>query len=215
MGYCNGNFFSDYNHDAVQAYLERYTAINASAMPSAPVEGYLQLSGEINATGVILSPAAVPSVPVTRQARGSHEVRIRTTAGATQSAFFTPAVISDVPQSSSHFVVAMADPGELASVEIFDGARLLPIQNVGNLKAALAFRWNEDSGALTVRWNAEALPFLSAFHVAGDGSRRVLGVNLSGPSATLDTSSLTPGGSFDLVFSDSVVARRMVVNRLD
>jgi hypothetical protein len=215
MGYCNGNFFSDYNHDAVQEYLERYTAINASALVPAPVEGYLQLSGEISATGVSFSPAAVLPVPVTRQARGSHEVRIRTTAGATQSAFFTPAVIADAPQSSSHFVVAMTDPGEVASVEVFDGTRSLPIQNVGNLRAALAFRWNEDSGALTVRWNAEALPYLSAFHVDRDGSRRVLGINLNGPSATLDTTSLTPGGSFDLVFSDSVVARRMVVNRVN
>ena len=213
MGYCNGNFLSDYNHDAVQEYLERYTATTASARAPAPAEGYLQLSGAISATGVSFAPAAVLPVPVTRQARGSHELRIRTAAGATQSAFFTPAVISDAPQDSSHFVVAMADPGEVASVEVFAGTRSLPIQNAGNLKAALAFRWNEGAGALTVRWNAEALPFLSAFHVAGDGSRRVLAINLNGPSATIDTTSLTPGGAFDLVFSDAVVARRMVVNR--
>jgi hypothetical protein len=66
---------------------------------------------------------------------------------------------------------------------------------------------------LTVRWNAEALPFLSAFHIGSDGSRAVLGISTSGPSATFDTNSLPPGGSFDLVFSDAVAARRIVVTR--
>ena len=213
MGYCNGNFLSDYNHDAVQEYLERYTASSANARSLAPVDGYLQLSGEISAAGVSFSPASIAPVPVTLQARGSHELRVKTTSGATQSAFFTPAAIADAPAGSSHFVVAMADPGEVASVEVFDTARPLPLLNAGNLRAALAFRWSEASGQLTVRWNAEALPFLSAFHIASDGSRAVLGINTSGPSATFDTNSLPPGGSFDLVFSDAVAARRIVVTR--
>lgn len=215
MGYCNGNFLSDYNHDAVQDYLERYTASSANARSPAPADGYLQLSGEISAAGVSFSPASVLPVPATLQARGSHELRVKTTSGATQSAFFTPAVIADGRAGSSHFVVAMADPGEVASVEVFDATRPLPILNAGNLRAALAFRWSEASGQLTVRWNAEALPFLSASHIASDGSRAVLGINTSGPSATFDTNSLPPGGSFDLVFSDAVAARRIVVTRTD
>jgi hypothetical protein len=70
----------------------------------------------------------------------------------------------------------------------------------------------EAGGKATLRWDAEATPFLSVTWT--DGTRRLnLAQDLQGGEVTLDTQELPTGGRFEFIVSDGLNAQRVELSR--
>ena len=69
----------------------------------------------------------------------------------------------------------------------------------------------EEGLSLVVRWQGD--PFLSVFHVAGDGTRTALGLWHTGGEARLALQNLPPGGAFEVQLSDGLGVRRQLFPR--
>jgi hypothetical protein len=134
MGYCNGQWFSDYNLNGVSRFLEaRPQALKDVAMA-------LQLAGDVNAaqkpeagelivvSGVIGAGGAAELAPLRAvradprrvqnlPAGGSHVLRIVTRDGRTIEQRFDPTPLDHVP-GEGHFVLRLPHPGAIERVEV-------------------------------------------------------------------------------------------------
>ena len=139
MGYCGGTFFSDYNYNRVQVYLEARSSPVAQAMkilavgaagnqsslgslgslgsPESP--GYLVLSGTIDAKGVSMGPAHAtttgPRAPVS--ADSPYSMRLTTDAGQVLEYPVMVSEVADAP-GSAYYSRTLPNPGAVAKVEL-------------------------------------------------------------------------------------------------
>lgn len=216
MGYCSSSWFSTYNYDYVQQFLENRTAAAGAAVVQARsaaalagatkkrATGYLTLSGLMTEAGVALAPAQVlPSPPYPLHAVGPYTMTIRTKAGETVNMNFTATDISHTDAKS--FAVVVPDPGPVHSVEISKGLRAVPLIKVGTHARTLSVSatttstrasttWLLESEHVTVRWNAAADPFLAVTLVHADGRRELIASELEGGEVRVATG-IRPAGT--------------------
>ncbi|WP_211452189.1 IPT/TIG domain-containing protein [Collimonas antrihumi] len=236
MGYCGGTWFSDFSYVRAQQFAESRTAAipqplvlaaAASVATSAPApDGYLTISGELTAQGVLLRPASASAAKTgadTATARSIHELRLHTVSGQTYKLPFEPVSVADATDETSHFWVSLPNPGEIASIEVLRNGQLqvmrqpkqaqsLKITNqattAGNAQAmASSVSWATRNGRLAITWNAVLEPFLSVIYVSPAGVKTVLGSGLQNGNASIDIKDLPSGGRFDLSLSSSIQAR--------
>jgi hypothetical protein len=232
MGYCSGNWFSDYNAAGVQAFLERLPGA-AFAIQGGEM---LQVSGFVTRGSGQIAPVravrgAVASVP-----GGSHRLRLTTLDGTVVEHAFEPLEIDHLP-GEWHVRVQLPSPGPLAGVEVVSprGAVLAAIgpgERVRALGAGGAAREGDFGGGVAgatgaeplpgpwaaaerhaggwrLTWNASATPWASVAVRVG-GQRRVLAVDATGgaldvPPAALE--GLPAGGVIEVSLSDGLDAR--------
>jgi hypothetical protein len=231
MGYCGGTWFSDFSYVRAQQFAESRTAaipqplvLNAAASVAAP-DGYLTISGELTAQGVLLHPAAATAAKVeadTATARSVYALRLHTSSGQTYQLPFEPVGVADAAGETSHFWVSLPNPGEIASIEVLRNGQLQTMQQpkqAQNLKIASqaaaantqamasSASWTVQGGRLAITWNAALEPFMSLMYVSPAGAKTVLGSGLQNGSASFDISGLPSGGRFELSLSSSIQAR--------
>ena len=232
MGYCGGTFFSDYNYNKVQAYLEarsapvvqnmKRLAVAAAVAPS-PL-GYLVLSGTIDARGIAMNPAqATTTGPRGPVAPGSpYLLRLTTQAG---QVFDHPVMVSEVADAPGnvYYSRTLPNPGAVTKVELLKhGVVVPPAQPAGPVmhiasaslgETARTASWAEANGVLRLDWNAVVEPFAAVTHIANDGKRTVLGLRLQGGVAAIDTRALAAGGRFEISFASLTSARLVTLAR--
>ncbi|MDC8760632.1 IPT/TIG domain-containing protein [Janthinobacterium fluminis] len=223
MSYCKGAWFSDYSYKRAQQFAEsRNTSVAtlraASVAPAA--DGYLTISGQITANGVRLRPALATATRLTPEVTGNyheHTLRVHTVAGETFDLPFDAAAIGDGQEGSRHFRVSLANPGEIASVEVLAGGRSVPqlaqrsvAANVASAAATASSTgvdWKLKNGKLELQWNASAEPYASVLYIAPNGVKTVLASALTGGAASLDVRALPAGGKFDVSLATNLKAR--------
>jgi hypothetical protein len=233
MGYCNSAWFSTYNYDYVQKFLENRTAAaqataaqiqmlaQASSAGASSDRRFLVLSGLIGQHGVTLAPAQVlPFAPIAPQAGGPYSMAIRTVAGEViKIDFAAPDVSHDAAKS---FTVVLPDPGPVASVEVSKALRAIPMANASTraraqsatsasaAKGASSVVWALAGEHLAVRWNAATEPFLAVTLAHQDGRRELIASELTGGEARVQTGSRPAGTRVELSLGSEFGARVVV-----
>lgn len=217
MSYCGGTVFSDYNYRLMQTFLTPSDAVKAQAAEAKAVaQDVLLVSGSISGRKVEINPAktlfAKPDA-----SSGPYVLRVQTSAGQIVDQAFTPQSL-DHDGDNQHFSVLVPKVDNIASISVIkDGATLAQAQAKvvnGRAKTLAAgagraqVQVKEAGGKVTLRWDADAVPFLSVTWT--DGARRLnLAQDLQGGEATLDTHELPAGGRFELIVSDGLNAQRV------
>ena len=231
MGYCGGTWFSDFSYVRAQQFAESRTlaipqplVLAATGADIVAADGYLTISGELTAQGVLLHPASASAAKLrndTASAKSTYELRVHTVAGQTFKLPFDPVGVADAKDETSHFWVSMPNPGEISTVEVLHNGQVLAMRQPGQVQRAKvatqasgaaqgmasSVGWTVQNGRLSLTWNAAQEPFLSLMYVAPNGAKTVLGNRLQNGSATLDISGLPSGGRFDLSLSSAMQAR--------
>lgn len=234
MGYCSSSWFSTYNYDHVQQFLENRTAATQTgavqARSAAALAGttkrraieYLTLSGLITEAGVALAPAQVlPNPPYPPHAVGPYTMTIRTKAGETINVNFTAADVSHADAKS--FAVVVPHPGPVHSVEFSKGLRAVPLVKTSTRAQALSVSasaeltrasttWVLESEHVTVRWNATADPFLAVTLVHADGRRELIASELGGGEVRLATGIRPAGTRVELGLGSEFNARTLIAD---
>lgn len=238
MGYCSGNWFSDYNAAGVQAFLER--------LPGAAfaVQGgdMLQVSGFVTRGSGELAPVRAVRGAVTTAPGGSHLLRLVTREGTVVEHAFEPLEVDHLP-GEWHVRVQVPSPGPLASIEVVSPrgavlASLGPDDRARALGAGGAAREGTTGGAVVapalagstagpwaaaerhaggwrLTWNASATPWASVAVRVG-GQRRVLAIDARGGELHLPAPSLEglpAGGVIEVSLSDGLDAQMVELAR--
>jgi len=232
MGYCRSSWFGAYNYGYVQQFLENRTAAQtaaavalqtrAAAMKVADEDrrGYLVLSGRITNEGLTLgSTQVLPTPPIVPHLAGPYTMTIRTVAGQTLLAPFTPSEMGDGPGVS--FTVVIPNPGPVASVEVTKAMRVIPqttkgsrakTQTVSAAQVRPAVSWLLEPEGISVHWNATAEPTLSITLVHADGRREVIASELGGGDVRIGTGVRAAGSQIELTLGNEFSARTVVAH---
>lgn len=233
MGYCKSSWFSTYNYDYVQKFIENRTAAAQATTSQARVaaaqatatgkrlRGYLTLSGLITGKGVMLAPAQIlPQPPVPPHSDGPYTMTIRTTIGEIINVNFTASDVSHADAKS--FTVVVPDPGPVQSVEVSKSLRAIPLAKASTRtralsagapapKAAQAFTtWALEDEHVTVRWNTAADPFLAVTLVHPDGRRELIASELATGEVRVPTRTRSAGTKVELTLGSEFGARTLV-----
>ena len=227
MGYCSGNWFSDYNLREVQRFLEArpQTAPNVEPMAAAAGTGktagdVLVISGVIGLDGLRLAPVQAVRGVATVAAAGDYQVRLRTTAGAVVDVPFDAVPVDHAMPLERHFFVRVPSPGLLASIEVLRGGAVVAmrsappsaIEAVRAASAVAAIDAIEAAGEVMLTWDAARHAYISVTHVGTEG-RRVLALDARGGRLALPTTGLPVGGVFEVSLSDGVNTELRVLPR--
>lgn len=219
MGYCSGEWFSDYNYRRMQTHLEAQPQANTVTGPSSEqMADMLLIAGSIGSSGVRLRPVqALRGAPSYRT--GKYTLRLVTRDGRTIDSPFNADAVDHADSPERHFSLAVLNPGPVDRIEVWDGLSRLPAGGVAakaqsNVHGAepLAIDWSETGGELVVRWNTAAASHVSVTHVK-DGKRTVLAMQGQGGLLRLDTGGLPAGGVFELSLSDGLNAELVTLAR--
>ena len=154
-------------------------------------------------------------------AGGPYVLRVQTAGGEVKDYAFAAQSL-DHDGDQLHFSVLVPKADNIVGISVLrDGATLAQAQaRVTNARQkALAagtsraqVQVKEAGGKATLRWDAEATPFLSVTWT--DGTRRLnLAQDLQGGEVTLDTQELPTGGRFEFIVSDGLNAQRVELSR--
>lgn len=231
MSYCGGTVFSDYNYRLMQTYLTPADASAAAAQvkgaaassdgdAQAAAQDVMLVSGTIRGRQVAINPVKT-LVAKPDRVGGPYQLRVQTTSGEVKDYAFTAQSL-DHDGDQQHFSVLVPKTENLASISVLrDGSTLAQAQaRVSNArqKAMAAgssraqVQLKEAGGKATLRWDADATPFLSVTWT--DGTRRLnLAQDLQGGEAILDTHELPSGGRFEFIVSDGLNAQRVELSR--
>ncbi len=209
MGYCGGQWFSDYNLNGVSRFLEaRPQALkDVAAAIEADVAGHwLVVSGTVDAAGPVqIAPLRSTASGAPRAsaleagAGGAYLLRLFTADGRTIDQRFDPTTLDHAP-GIAHFTLRLPHPGvRVERVEVRRATQVLASRSAakgpsanrsqaptapGATTAATppAGPWAEmasDGDALVLRWDAEQRPYASATLVVGR-ARHVLALEATG-----------------------------------
>jgi len=221
MGYCDGEWFSDYNYSRVQTFMQSFAYPQITPFAE-PVE-MLDFVGDIRDGKVRLAPPGARMATQPYAGGGAFTLRVTTAAGAVVEVPFTPVKVADEAGSSlQHFHVALPNPGTIAKVEVLQGALMLPVtldsppvaaaQWVGDTaSSASPLSWSEANGALTVTWDAARYPVLRVRQIGAEPM--VLALQLTGGKATLPLTGVPAGGKWEFSLSGGFNARSLTLAR--
>jgi hypothetical protein len=217
MGYCDGEWLSDYNYSKAQAYQESGATKAAAVYTTA--QAMVEFSGSIAADGSVTLRPALARIETRRPVgTGEHTLRLKTRDGHIIDEAFTAVPVMDGRGAMAHFRVMLKSPGTISSVEVLKHGRSLPttLAMPGRVRAAASsgregveepsVQWSESAGDLKLTWNATAWPLLQVRYRKGS-STVVLAGNLSGGSASVSTRGLASGGRFEFSLSQGLNAR--------
>ncbi|WP_172201655.1 IPT/TIG domain-containing protein [Niveibacterium sp. COAC-50] len=221
MGYCDSEWFSDYNYSRVQTFMQSFTYPQITPFAE-PIE-MLDFFGDIRDGKVRLAPPGARMSTQPYAAGGAFTLRVTTAVGAVVEVPFTPVKVADEAGSSlQHFHVALPNPGTIAKVEVLQGAMTLPLtldsppvaaaQSVGDTAtSASPLSWSEANGVLSVTWDAARYPVLRVRQLGTEPM--VLALQLTGGKATLPLTGVPAGGKWEFSLSGGFNARSLTLAR--
>ena len=138
MGYCDGEWFSEYNYHKIATFAAGVTAGGVSAMIAAPMahamaddpaptEAVLHLSGSISEANskATLSPVKKAQGGYVTPNKGAYILRLYTQGGALIERRFNADRVEDGQADGKHFFLTVPSPGKLSRIEILKGERVL------------------------------------------------------------------------------------------
>jgi Peptidase M66 len=215
MSYCGQNgkqWVSSYMYNKAQTALEAdppqaTSVVNSAALTTADSgaginERLVIVSGRIHNGAIELRPLEGFTGHASTPRPGEYTLRLETASGVTETPFKTQEIAHD---DTSSFVFTVPDRGDVTAVEIRkDGTRLLrQTAGVRPLSVWTEPELREHAGKLELRWDMNAFHTATLVHVATDGERTVVGLQLE-RATTLDVRGLPAGGRFDLTLSDGL-----------
>ncbi|WP_374535645.1 IPT/TIG domain-containing protein [Chitinimonas taiwanensis] len=220
MGYCGGQWFSDYAYSKVQAHLEAwlYPSGSAKQLFRAPVE-LVEISGSIGLDGVRFEPVR-GSLGQPQQDEGDHVLQVQLANGSVLNAPLRAVQVADASVPTAHFKLKLAKPvAEIVGLQLLRQGKALPLAGTKPQSAARQtgdssgprLAWREQAGQLTLSWDVRRYRYLSVQHIGQ--ANTVLARQLEGGQAKLDTRALPQGGQWQLVLSDGLHTRLMRVAR--
>ncbi|MGQ5523520.1 IPT/TIG domain-containing protein [Chitinimonas sp. PSY-7] len=217
MGYCsNSSWFSDYNYNATQTYLQSITF--PLVINQAPETDLLVISGRVDMNGVRFATPTAQRGFARYDAGGAYVLRITLADGTVREQPVRSVPVEDGAPGLEHFSLAIPYSGPLAKLEMFKNGRLLNNQSVSTaamqtkvVDSAPSVSWREQDGMLLVSWNAAAFPSLTVTQVGSE--RRVLAMNLSGGSAKIPLTGIPAGGQYEFALAHALDARLLYGKR--
>ncbi|MDH0864566.1 hypothetical protein [Mitsuaria sp. GD03876] len=238
MSYCDGTVFSDYHYRKMQRHVtggrggvaagaSASTAAGMTASVEKAAREVLLISGLLRDGQVEFSPVKALFAKPDASA-GPYLLRVQTTSGEIRDVAFTARSLGH-RDDVRHFSAIVPRADAIASISVLrDGVMLRQVPtpsraNGGRTRRAVPaggtsgvagaqVRMTEAAGEASVRWHAQAAPFLTVTWT--DGTRRLnLAQDLEGGEATLDTQALPAGGRFEFIVSDGLNARRVELAR--
>lgn len=216
MSYCDPQWISDYNYEAIQRYLEQNPP-SATSVLSQLSQTVLLIGGKIRGSLVTLEPIlrlqAAPSSPEA----GPYRLRLQTSSGPREIPFDTykvasphgPGVAPGAGDPEEHFSLLLPDPGDLQLLEVLRGGSPILRRDLSLTRMSTddpAIRLSELGGSLTLTWVPSVFPYASVAHL-GQG-RTTLAFSLTGGEARLPTQGLPPSGRWEVALSDGFNTRR-------
>ncbi|MDI4633880.1 hypothetical protein J7U46_12555 [Pelomonas sp. V22] len=224
MSYCSGTWFSDYSYYRAQQRLHtaqpssmpsnlaaRTVAQVAMAAPASQAGALLLITGEIGPQGLRLAAPWTYSGQADEPASGPYVLSLTLASGEQRRWRFDAPPLEHAPQIR-HFHFSIAHPGAIAALSIAREGQVLHAQ--GDASAAgrrraqqAAAAWPQlqaqlAEGRLSLQWDGQRWPLLSATQLGKDGKRRVLAQGLSGGQARIEISG--EAQAFELSFSDGL-----------
>jgi hypothetical protein len=222
MGYCNGNWFSDYNWREVQRFLEArpQPAAATAAAGGTPTAETLVVAGRIDASGVHFEPVQRARGTATAVPSGEYRLRVRAADGGTFEFPFDAVEVDHANPPEQHFFVTLPAPGPVAQLDVLRDGGVLQhgpdsrarVQGVTAPRGAPSIRWQETGTRLALTWDVAAAPVISVTHVL-NGVRTAVALHLTGGLADLDVSALARGGEFEFSLSSGPDAHLVVAPR--
>ena len=228
MSYCNGATFSDYNYRKIQVYLTPTAKLEKTGA-SGPVSGaaagpqeLLLISGQIDAGKLEIRPLKTMLGEVKPSLEGPYTLRITTAQGTTEYRFDTKQI--DHMPEMQRFGFTIAHPGAITSMSIVKGdATLMQSEaktsgsTAENAKQSAAsdkpkVQVSEQGGMLKLSWDHARHPYLTATYING-AQRSTMAQDLEGGTASLPTTGMAAGGSFEFSLSDGLNTTRLSQNR--
>jgi hypothetical protein len=225
MGYCDGDWFSDYTYSAIQTWLEarpQAAPLVVSAFAGSGGDAARELvlvSGAIGLAGSridsVQAARGVPRVPP----GGEFVLRLNTLAGERFDVPFDATAVDHASPPERHFQVRVPDPGPLRSIEVLRGdvpvvVRGGPASGTATKSGAGALvSADESGGVLTLSWDAARHPTATVVHVAAGGARTGLALRVQGGGVALRTDALPAGGAFEIALSDGLNTERTTLAR--
>jgi hypothetical protein len=228
MGYCSGIWFSDYNYRFVQQFLEYQRSRTGNLVQTqmaASATDLITLQGVVTADGVTLRPVRASRGVPRASDGGDYTLRLVLRDGRTVEQRFTTLEVDH--DEGRHFSVVLPNPGAIASVSVLHKGAPLPVilpLAGGALKQANAVSpdapvdtaptvtWSERGASLQLQWDSARYPHAAVTFVRG-AERRVLGLQLTGGQARVNTVGLPAGGEFELSLSDGLNAQVISLKR--
>jgi hypothetical protein len=188
MSYCNPQWVSNYNYEAVQRFLE-----NNPPSPLSLSEEGLLFSGRIRGDEVVFDPPLRLAVaPVGKPSP------YRILADGVES----PAYVLEDSEGVLHFQ-AKLPLGSWNRLALYrDGVLLKEVVAPLMFQAEPNVDLKEVGGFVEVRWTG--YPYLSLAHLAVDGGRTTLGLFAQGGEARFPIQGLPRGGQFEVQLSDGL-----------
>jgi Peptidase M66 len=224
MSYCDGDTFSDYNYRKMQVFLtpsDRAAQQATKGAASSPQE-LLLVSGQIAGDTAELTPVKSLFGRAKLPNDGPYTLRIVTAQGSTDYRFSPKELDHD--GTVQHFSFSIPHPGAIVSMTVFkDGATLMQSQakpaSTERAKRASTekpqMQISEQGGVLRLTWDHTTYPYLTVTHVAdlAGKQRSTLAQDLQGGTASLPTTGLPAGGSYELSLSDGMNTVRVTHSR--
>lgn len=232
MGYCGGQWFSDYSINGVMRFLEARPQVlkDVQAKPGAAGD-LIVVAGTMDiASGAVeLAPLRTARADGRREAApaaaGAYLLRLAMADGRAIERRFDVTMLDHAP-GVGHFLLRLPHPGgRVAGVEVQGGQRVMsqraarkPQEPAGAGGAAAAGPWAEvapDGSALLLQWAAAEMPYATLKLVVAD-ERHVLVLDATGGRWRIPAEAwrdLPAGGQFEVSLSDGVESVVLVVPR--
>jgi hypothetical protein len=215
MSYCGQNgkqWVSSYMYNKAQSALEAdppqaTSVINGAALSTSDSgaginERLVIVSGRIRNGAVELRPLEGFTGRASKPRPGVYRLRLETAGGTFETPFASQSIAhGDI----SSFTFTVPDHGNVSAIEIWrDGTRLLrQAAGLRSLSVWTEPELHEQAGRLELHWDTSAFRSATLAHVATDGERTVVGLQLE-RATTLDVRALPAGGRFELTLSDGL-----------
>jgi Peptidase M66 len=208
MSYCSTTWVSDYMYRKVQLFLEQYPS---GDKVSAPTTNLLLVSGKVTNGQISLEPLKRISGVASAATSGRYNLSLETASGAKQISFdLHRATHQDGTEKlidNAQFSFTMPDPGSISKLTISQGGAVKLEQNavvgLARVQSVQATTVQRSGSSVTVTWDAAVYSSVAVAHIAHDGTRTTLALELTGGKATLELGSLD-AGQFEVSASDGL-----------
>lgn len=209
MGYCNPDWVSDYNWQAMLTYRQAGPNNSVGQSDRLTVGRGVLVWGRITPTGPVLEPAfEVDRGDLSPPAAGPHRLEVLDAAGrALYSAGFASHEVADLPggrEEAFAFVVPLAS-SDIAELRLASGGRTVSRRSAALLPAPSALFAREQDGRGVLTWDARAHPVVM---VRDAGTGQVLSFARGGSVRLPATAT-----RLEATFSDGARSTRVTLDR--